>query len=714
MTSGTNYARYRRSYCNFPYSLPKQNDPSSSSKEKSKEKTSDGHSAPKVKVHKPIPVVLKMPDTLPFPHYSPQPPRPSTSPLLSSLSSTPSPLRAQLTPSPISSRHTPSPQPVRNRTPPQNSKNESPLNISLCDQSSARAAAVRARNGENHRSSSQSTKPSPRKSNVIESTDKNKTNSKLVPSPSVPSPPTELFPSSKNTGSGNSTSFTPGIETTRKTSPHVTPRKIASDSSSDENSVRNISPDMETPSTVLTKSRKFVPGVETHRKKRTPRTKTPPTMVVDGALNLSAVEIPSATQQRSTVISPERAHSTRMENERAKHTNRHGNGNTQNVDTNPMSTPTENIQARSTQYNNTQECSHLRTIAKIQLEYLIFLEALVRFQHTMVVEAINTINQTVTEEQFFFVADFFCKLVEGNRHTENIFREASFTRQERQRMEHQRHLAQETAASPNHVIGCLPEEIRTRLRSAQEAVNREREEVLSVVLPFEEWQQKGGQQREWEVLKQQLQKQQKGLCHENIQKQHQVDERRQAPRQGQKQNHLQGQDKTRHQNSSGVFSSSSGTSNRAEMSKEQQRKQVRTAEELQQSSRGAMQSPPRQDENTVLQAARSELLRTPQNFHQLQPFLLQREHFHEQKRYEEVQKKMVNELFQMKDVEQKTILLQHIVQALQSQKASSRDVLKSPPTISSNFGNRTTESQMTKVQNKQSQYPAPREVRFLV
>jgi hypothetical protein len=140
----------------------------------------------------------------------------------------------------------------------------------------------------------------------------------------------------------------------------------------------------------------------------------------------------------------------------------------------------------------------------------------------------------------------------------------------------------------------------------------------------------------------------------------------------------------------------------------EQRKKAR--EKPQQTSTVAsnvIQSPP-QDGNRVLPATRSEA--TPQIIQQPQPLMMiQREQLFEQKRYEEAQKKMVDELLQMKDVEQKAILLQHIVKALQSQR-SSRDVLKSPPAINANFGNKLTESLLTKVQKKQNQHAVPHEV----
>ena len=689
-------------------------------------------------MHKPIPVVLKLQDTLPFPHYAPQPARSSTSPLLSSLTSTPSPLRAQLTPSPLSGQHTPSPHSLSNQTPPQNSRNESPFNIALCDQSSARVAAekelARTRNHENSRTNhnSQSTPmTSSRKSSVIETADK--ANSRLVPSPSIPSHPMQLF--ATNTEGGNCPNFTLTIETTRKTPPQITTGVIPSESPSDENPVRNSSPESEAPSTALAESsRNFVPGVKTHRKKKKPRTKTAPiakvihpTVVIDDAPSQSTVE--TTTQQRSTnnlqntVISTERGHSSRMENERARNSCRMESGVTKNVHTNPIITQTKNMQARGTQFSNTQERSHF---TEIQSEYLRVMEALVRFQYSMIIEAYDTINQTRTEEQRSSVTDTFCKLVEQNRHTGNIFCEASFARQERQRVEHERHMSQGTAASPNRVTGCLPEEIERRLRSAEEAVDRGRKEVISVVLPFEERQQKKGQHMEWEVLKQQLQKQQKALHNEKIKKHHHVEEKTQPARQGQaeaqKQNHLQGQqqrqDKTQHHSLPGVFPLYSDSSSQVELLKEteQQLKQAPAPEEPQQASRtqvqpSVMQSTPQQA-NPLLHASRSQLLRTPENFQQLQQLLLQRAQLYEQQRYEEVQRKRVNELLQVKDVEQKTILLQDIVDALESQKASSRDVLKSPPAINSNFGNRSTESQLTKVQTKQSQFAAPSEVRI--
>ena len=701
---------------NIIFSLAKQSD-LSSNKDENHEETSAGHSAAKVKVHKPIPVVLKRSDSIPFPHYTPQPSRSSTSPLLSSLNSTPSPRPAQFPSSPLNNQHTPSPPSLKNQTSPQNFKNESPFNISLCDQSSARAAAERARNHENHRANhnaqNKPTTPS-RKSSVTE-TDKNKTNSRLASSPSVTSSSTELSPTSKHSANVNPTSFNPVIETTQKTPPLVTPLTKTSESLSVEDPIPNISPESGTHSTMLTKSsQNFVSGLETQQKKKSPKN-TPPNLVID---NSSTVDISSVTQQRSTntVISPERAHPSRVETERARSSSR--NGSTQHVDTSPLSTQTDHIQSRGSLYGNTPECSHLRTIARIQLDYLLYLEELVRFQHKMIVEAVNALNLTVTEEQFLFVADYFCKLVERNRNTENIFREASLSQQERQRLEHQRHQSQGTDSSSNRVAEChLSDEISTKLRIAHESVNRKREEVMSVLLPYEEWQQKKDQHKEWEVLKQ------------RVQKQNQVDERRPAPRQGQaeaeKQGNLSGQqqekqvqqqDKVEHQRLSGI-SASSGAYNQVEVSKEmrisdEQKKKVR--EKPQQtstveSSLNIVQSPP---QDRVLPATRSEL--SPQNIQQLQPFKLQREQLYEQKRYEEVQKKMVDELFQMKDVEQKAILLQHIVQALRSQKASSRDVLKSPPTITANFGNKSMESQLTKVQTKQNQHVVPREVGFLI
>lgn len=663
--------------------------------------SSGSHCTTKVKVHKPIPVVLKPSDT--FPHYTPQPPRPSTSPLLSSLNSTPSPLRGQHTPSPLSGRHTPSPQSLRNSTPPQNLKNESPFNISLCDQSSARAAAekeMRTRNHENHRTnhSSQTTPAtSSRKTIISETPDKGKANSRpsIVPSPSGSSTPTQLFPSRKNTESENS-------------------RTIESENPCGENPVRNFSPESKTPSIALAESsRNFEPGVKTQREKKTLTTKTPPTgkvthptMVADDALSYGTGET-STAQKR--VTSPERGHSSRMEN-----------ANTQNVSTDPMSTRTE--QSRGAQYSNAQTCSHFHEIAKIQLEYLIFLETFMRIQHTTIVKAISTINQTLTPEQFHFVADFFCNLVKENKHTENIFREACFARQERERLDHQRHMSQDTVASLRSVFDRLPDEVKTRLRSAEEFVRSERDQVFNQVLSCEGRQQK----REWEVLKQQLQKQQQ----ESLQKQQQQTEEKTLPArrssESQKRNNGQQQqhEKTQHQSLSGYISLTCGSPNQVEISKEvkkteQHRKQGRASEETELAlnrtqvplGSSRIQSS-RQEESIVSyqQARRSELLRTPQHLEQLQSLLLQREHFYEQQRYEEVQKKMVDELFQVKDMDQKTILLQHIVQALQSQKASSREGLKSPPAISSGLGSKATESQLPNVQNKQSVYAPPQEV----
>ena len=664
--------------------------------------SSGSHCTTKVKVHKPIPVVLKPSDTISFPHYTPQPPRPSTSPLLSSLNSTPSPLRAQHTPSPLSGRHTPSPQSIRNSTPPQNSKNESPFNISLCDQSSARAAAekeVRTRNHENHRTNHNSqTTPvtSSRKTIISETPDKSKANSRpsIVSSPSVSSTPTQLFPSKKNPVSENS-------------------RTIESENPCGENPIRNFSPESKTPS-IAESGRNFEPDVKTQREKKTVATKTPttgkvthPSLVVDDAQSYGTGET-STAQKR--VISPEGGHSSRMENT-----------NTQNVNTNPMSTRSE--QSRGAQYTNAQTCSHLHAIAQIQLEYLIFLEGLMRFQHKMIVEAISTINKTLTQEQFHYVADFFCNLVEGNKYTENILREAYFARQEKERVEHQRHMSQETVASLRSVFDRLPEEVKTRLRSAGEFVNNERDQVLNFVLSFGERQQQGKQMREWEVFKQQLQKQHQ----ESFQKQQQQIEEKTLParRSSESQKRSNGQqqhnEKTQNQSLSGYISLSSDSPNQVETSKEvkkteQQRKQGRASEdtELTENRTQVPRQSPRQEESIVSQqqASRSEVLRTSQHLEQLHSLLLQRQHFYEQQHYEEVQKKMVDELFQVKDMDQKTILLQHIVQALQSQKASSREGLKSPPAISSGLGTKAAESQLTNVQNKQSQYAGPREVSY--
>ena len=587
---------------------------------------------------------------------------------------------------------------MRNQTPPQqNSKNESPFNISLCDQSSARAAAekeIRNRNHDNNRTNHNSpTTPatSCRKTIISETPDKSKANSRAstVPSPSVSSTSTQLFPSSKNTeGKLNS-------------------GKTESKNPCGEKPIRDLSPESGTLSAVLAQSgRNFEPGVKTQREKKTLTAKNPSagkvtTMVIDNAPGHATGET-STAQQR--VISPERRHSGRVEN-----------GNT-----NPMSMRTE--QSRCAQFSAAQACSHLHMVAKIQLEYLIFLEALVRFQHRMIVEAINTINQTDIEEQFYFVADFFCKLIEGNRQTENIFRDASLARQERERAEHQRHMSQETTHSLRSVVDCLPDEIKMRLRCAQDTVSKKREEVLSIVLPFEDWKH-GKQQREWESLKQQARKQHQ----ESVQKQQQQIEEKTPPAQrsseSQKRNNVQSQkqqhEKTHHQHVSGYTQSSiSDAPNQLEISKESQKSEQhrnpgRASEETELTqnrtlSSGRIQSP-RHEESIVIHqhGTRHEPLRTPQHVEQLQSLLLQREQLYEQQRYEEVQKKMVDELLQVKDMDQKTILLQHIVQALQSQKASSRDGLKSPPAINSGLASRTTESQFTNIENK---HAASREV----
>ena len=665
----------------FLSSLPSPNDSVLSKKETSNEKTCDNHSTSTFKVHKPIPLVAKPSNPALLPRYSPQPPRPSTSPLLSSLNNTPSPLGPQLSASPVSGQHTPSPQSLRNQSSPKSTRKESPFNISLCDQSTARAAAqkeiTRVRNHENHRSNFQSM--SSRKSNVTKTPEKDKQNSKLVDIPSVSS-------SNKNTEKRNRASLNPEKETIRETSPLTTTRR----SPIGENSAKRVSPESEQRSSILEENtRNFVPGAETHRKKKTSATTKTATI---GIVSHPAVVI------ADTSISPERSYSSRVEIERNEH------ASLQNVDTNPVTTQTENTPPRRTQYNGTQGCEHLRTIAQIQLEYLIFLEALVRFQHNMVVEAVHTINQTTTKEQFCYVSDFFCKLVESNRHTENLFREASITKQDRQKTEHQRHLSQETATSPNRVYDCLPEEIKTKLRSAQEAVNRERDEVLSVLLPIEEWEQRQGQQTEWEALKQHLQKHPNALYNENIPKPYPGEERTQPSRpsvpESQKLNTLQGQqqhqDLAKHQDLSWLDVSN-------EMRKiEQQRKNLRAPEEQQQTNRQIQSSPTgvikmMQSPNAFLQrqAGGTDLLRVSQHFS-----LPQRE----QQNHEEVQKKMVNELFQMKDMEQKTILLQHIVQQLQSQKESSRTGLKSPPPISHKFGSGTTDNQLAKIQNNQSSF----------
>lgn len=422
--------------------------------------------------------------------------------------------------------------------------------------------------------------------------------------------------------------------------------------------------------------------------------------------------VPRETQTDSTVS---RGMQAKSMGSRGSHADSSGSREAQADGTGPRGPQADSTGSRGAQgecsgsrgtSSNTPSCSHLRTIAEIQLEYLIFLEALVRFQHRLIMEAINTINQPITEEQFFFVADFFCKLVEGNRNTENIFREANFTRQERQRLEHQRHQPQ--AASPKHVISCLSEEIKARLRSAHEAVGMEREQVLSVVLPnYEEFQKKEQQQREWEALKQQIQKQQKASHRESIQKQNSIDERMPWQGQSESQNHLQGrQDKTRNQGLSGSpgdnFTPSFSFDTPDQVPTEIQANDLQGKRTQQPNE---VQSPVQEGCSLLQQQqTRSDLLGAPQHLQHLRSsMLLQREQLYEQQKCEKVQKKMLDELFQMKDVEQKTVLLQHIVQELQSQKASSRDVLKSPPTISPGFGCKTTEGQLTKVQSRRIQ-----------
>ncbi|XP_028390923.1 uncharacterized protein LOC114515808 isoform X2 [Dendronephthya gigantea] len=885
-------------------SVCKQN--ASLSAEKNTEILPGSHSLSKVKVHKPIPVVLKPSDNLPYSHYTPQHPQPSSSPLLSSLSTPPSPLQTQHTPSPLSGQLTPSPQSMRNQTPP---LNESPFSISLCDQPSARAAAEKGlgragirENKRTNRNSQNSLMTSSRKTSVIETPEKNKANSRLVCSP--PSSPS----SNNNTANGNSQGFPPGVEPT----PVATPPSTC-ETQNGGHPARTSSSDSDTTSRTAAVN---TPGVHAYRKKKSGKNSamgkaTPPTRVVpadaqkqpaknqkhplekfrssrkeNGSMQLEPVEKqgdsrgsggtqadstePRRTQvdscgssviqdestgskgtqvdgtgsrgtkientgSRGTQVESIGSRGTQVENTgsrgthvdlmgskgtqvdltgsrgtqvdltgsrgtqvdltgprgtqvdltgsrgtqsesmgskgtpveftgsrgtladstvpretqtdstgsrgmqsgsmgpRGSHVESSGSRETQPDSTGPRGTLTDGTGSREAQaecsgsrgtHVNTPSCSHLRTIAEIQLEYLIFLEALVRFQHRMIMEAINTINQPITEEQFFFVADFFCKLVEGNRHTENIFREANFTRQERQRVEHQRHQPQ--AASPKRVVTCLSDEIKARLRSAQEAVSREREQVLSVVLPnFDEIQKKEQQQREWEAFKQQLQKQQKAFHREGIQKQNSFEERMPYQAQSDPQNNLQGyQDKTRNQGITGSlgdnfappFPFDPPNQVPAEMI-ERQRMHAQQPDEAPQAveatttQAGSIHSPI-QEGCTLLpqQQTRSDLLGAPQHLQQLRSsLLLQREQLYEQQKYEKVQKRMLDELFQMKDVEQKTVLLQHIVQELQSQKASSRDVLKSPPTISTGFGCRTTESQLTKVQSRRIQSSAPRQ-----
>lgn len=645
-------------------------------------------------------------------------------------------------------------------TPPQNNRTEVSFNRSPSDQPHgvAEKELGRVSNVDSHwpaynSQGTPSTMNLSRTSSVIETPKKNVASSRLGSSPAGSSPSTRFLPNNKSTEGGKHASFFPGGETPRKSCPLVTPRTLVCETQGDEKALRNLSPESEIQPKVSTESnlsnsqsQNIVTGIKTHRKKSSAKSTSAgkmshQTVVTDDGSNQHSVEFSSSTQQRpmtNVQNNAEHGHSSRTEKDSKK-----------SVHTPPVSTQSESAQSSSTQSSstqqsstrscNTQACSHLRTIAKIQLEYLIFLEALVRSQQRMILEAIHTINQNLTEEQFIFVADFFCKLVEGNRLTENIFREASFARQERQRVEHERHSSQENSNSPSRIVGCLPEEVKTRLRLAQEAVTREREEVLSVVLPLEELQKKAPQ-RDWEILKQQLQKQQKqqdGLHLEEIRKQ------RQGQAEAQKQNNLQVQhdqlqrDKEGHQRLSEqqgdslASSLSSENFNQLEMpnemqKKERQRKQSQVQQESLQANKvqvisnspqvGAVQSPP-QDGRTLSQqqAITSELLRTAQHLKHPQPLSLQREQQHYQQQQQHLTvNKMVDELFQMKDIEQKTILLQHIAQTLQSQKASSRDVLKSPPTSHSNIGAGATESQVTTAQNKQSEYTTPYEVRTFV
>lgn len=712
-------------------------------------KTSDSQSS-KVKVHKPIPVYTKHLKSISHPSYTSPSSRMSTPPLLSSLTSSPSPVRAEV--SPLSTHHTPSPQSLKSQASPRNSKTQSPINILPFDQ----RELIPGKSHENYPTNyTPHTMPmmSPRKSNVVETT----LNSKLS-SQSISSPAAVVYESSRITEAGNSAKVTCGILTPEKTSPPSFTPVITTRDASDGNSARNFSPRSDSLPTKLTDgTRFFVPGVNAHRKKTSPPTgkAIPPTAVVGDFPTPSTTESSSTAKFRHSTknmqdafISPQRCHAYDGTNEAAKHACHVENGITQNTDS--IKTQSETA-SRGTQYSNTPECSHLLTVAKIQLEYLILLEALVRFQHRTIIEAINTINQTVTEDQFFFVADFFCKLVEGNRNTENLFRQASVTRQERQRAEHQRHLSQSSGISPNRVVGGLSDEIKARLRTAQEDVNRKREEVLRVVLPFE------GQQSDWETMKQHAQKK---FTNENVQKQpssvedrsrqarqgssqpqqeqqqyhyhqqqhqrrqqqqQQQNEQRQQPKQKQSDSQtLQPQQRRQQQQLHSLQDKSNHeTSNHVEPGKERQKieeqgQQARGREEAESKNRIQVHSnssvfqTTAQHGNNVFHATR-----TPQTLQQLRPLPQYGQLYEQRERYDEqVQKKMVDELLEQKDMQQKTILLEHIVQALESQKYS-RNVETSPPVMTSNISNMSTERQLLRVQNKSFPSAASTEVRTL-
>ena len=126
-------------------------------------------------------------------------------------------------------------------------------------------------------------------------------------------------------------------------------------------------------------------------------------------------------------------------------------------------------------------CLHTKTIASVQLRDMMLQTEWAEYQMQLVGEALSTLEQTKSEEQYCFIADFYYNLLDESRRINNVCSDFSAKILKQQWMEHRDHQPQLDSISLSYIGQSLPEEVKASLKAAKESCVKKTDEVMSLI-----------------------------------------------------------------------------------------------------------------------------------------------------------------------------------------------------------------------------------------
>ena len=81
-------------------------------------------------------------------------------------------------------------------------------------------------------------------------------------------------------------------------------------------------------------------------------------------------------------------------------------------------------------------CIHSKTISSIQLQHMLLQKNMAEYQQELIREAMTSLRETKSEQQFFFITDFYHNLLEENRRTNGLYCDVTLKTLEAQQIEH--------------------------------------------------------------------------------------------------------------------------------------------------------------------------------------------------------------------------------------------------------------------------------------